>query len=444
MGKVLFQKYEIINQIGQGGMGKVFLARDLNLDRLVAVKEGDLYREMKLLRELVHPGLPMIYDFFQEDGNAYLVMEYVEGISLRKYLEKNKQVPEQLAVEWAMELCGILDYLHQCKPPVIYRDLKPENIMIQPDGRLKLIDMGAALRYTCGHQRQQLCMGTPGYNPKEQWKETKGNLTWDIYGLGAVLHEMLTGANPMRPPYERRALREYNKGFSKGLEQIIEVCTRKKSTDRYQNAEQLRQALENHHKLGRKSRCWWRIKKLITVIFFAIAGWNVVIPLFYGVPEQEIPFPYLEMPLFWIGLTLIFKTVFLRRKKAGSCLRKQEKNIWLTQKQFSGLYLLFFFLFGSLCGAGLFQMSGQASWIENSGNVVYAGETDERLWVEMRDQQGRKMLLKDGAVYVPEKSVRFEIPVESLPEGEVRLQMIAEDDNGKVYISRDFSISKTQ
>ena len=122
----------------------------------------------------------------------------------------------------------------------------------------KLIDMGAALRYTCGHQRQQLCMGTPGYNPKEQWKETKGNLTWDIYGLGAVLHEMLTGANPMRPPYERRALREYNKGFSKGLEQIIEVCTRKKSTDRYQNAEQLRQALENHHKLGRKSRCWWR------------------------------------------------------------------------------------------------------------------------------------------------------------------------------------------
>lgn len=441
MGRVLFQKYEILEQLGQGGAGRVFLARDKNLNRLVAVKEraaqeADLCREVELLKELCHPGLPEIYDFFREEGSDYLVMEYVEGISLRRYLERNERVPEALAVKWALELCEILIYLHGRKPAVIYRDLKPENIMIRPDGSIKLIDLGAALRCGFGTGREQLCMGTPGYSPKEQWRGTKGDKTWDIYGLGAVLHEMLTGENPMLPPYERLPLREYDRGLSGGLEQIARRCTSESPMDRYQSAEQLREALCHPGRTGSFQQSCWQLKRVIVSAAFLLTVLSLVLPLLKGVPEEEFPYPFLKVPLSLFGVWMFLRCVLLRwalpgRKKAGYFLQKQEKKVWLTEKRFSGLYVLFIFLLGGVCGTQL-----------PAGNAAYAGENAEKLWVEMRDEQGRKLLLKDGAVYKPEVSVRFELPVLRLPEEEIRLQMVAEGQDGSVYCSRVFLIEK--
>ena len=439
MGWVLFQKYEILEQLGKGGAGRVFLARDKNLNRLVAVKEraaqeADFGREVELLKELRHSGLPEIYDFFREEESDYLVMEYVEGISLRKYLERNERVPEVLAVKWALELCEILIYLHNRKPAIIYRDLKPENIMIRPDGSIKLIDLGAALRCGFGEERELLCMGTPGYSPKEQWQGTKGDKTWDIYGLGAVLHEMLTGENPMFPPYERRPLREYDRGLSGGLEQNVERCTSESPMDRYQNAEQLKEALCHPGRIGSFQQICWQLKRVIVSVSFLLAVLSVMLPLLKGVPEEEIPLPFLKVPLVLFGIWIFLRCILLRwshsgRKRAGYFLQKQEKKIWLTGKKFSGLYVLLFFLLGGVCGMQL-----------PAGNVVYAGENEGKLWVEMRDEQGRKLLLKDGAVYKPEVSVRFELPVFRLPEEEIRLQMVAEGQDGSVYCSRVFLI----
>lgn len=173
---ILFQKYEIIKQLGQGTEGRVYLARNLHLDRLAAVKERirkeeDPMQEAKLLKELEHPGLPVIYDFFRQGDREYLVMEYVEGITLRDYLQKNGKADFDQAVKWAVELCDVLSYLHERGQAVIYRDLKPENIMIRPDGRIKLIDLGTAL-YESFREGQCIDLaGTPGYCPKEQWKE---------------------------------------------------------------------------------------------------------------------------------------------------------------------------------------------------------------------------------------------------------------------------------
>ena len=440
MGRILFQKYEMIEQLGQGGAGRVFLAKDKNLNRLVAVKEqtvqenADLCREVELLKELKHPGLPEVYDFFREEESDYLVMEYVDGISLRKYLKKNERVPETLAVKWALELCEILIYLHNCKPAIIYRDLKPENIMIRPDGSIKLIDLGAALRCGFGAGREQLCMGTPGYHPKEQWQGTRGDKNWDIYGLGAVLHEMLTGENPMLPPYERRPLREYDRGLPSGLERIVERCTSESPMDRYQSAEQLKDALCHPGRAGNLPQICWQLKRVIVGVSFLLAVLSLVLPLWKGVPEKEIPFPFLKLPLNLLGVWIFLRCMLLGgahrgKKRAGYFLQKQEKKIWLTGKKFSGLYVLLVFLLGGVCGMQL-----------PAGNVVYAGKNEDKLWVEMRDEQGRKLLLQDGAVYKPEVSVRFELPVLRLPEEEIRLQMVAEGQDGNIYYSRVFLI----
>ena len=136
MEKILLHKYELIRQIGSGGSGKVFLAMDRHLERLVAVKESSesaSVEEMKLLRELEHMGLPVIYDYFKDQESAWIVMEYIEGMTLRQYLSRHKRVDEKQAVKWMLELCQIFHYLHDRHPAVIYRDLKPENIMIRQD-----------------------------------------------------------------------------------------------------------------------------------------------------------------------------------------------------------------------------------------------------------------------------------------------------------------------
>ena len=268
---ILGGKYEILGQIGRGGTGKVYLARDRHLERLVVIKESSkelLLTELELLKELRHPGLPLVYDCFRqevcleedfleqvcssEEGlpdrpqqknscqeSIFLVMEYIEGMSLRRYLETYGRVPEEQVLKWAQELCRILAYLHGRCPAIIYRDLKPENIMIRQDGTLKLIDFGGALAYAWGSERQALCAGTAGYAPKEQWEQTKGDVTWDIYGMGAVLHEMLTGVSPCRPPYGRRSVLEYDKTLSSAWDRIISVCTAGEASDRYQSAAQL-------------------------------------------------------------------------------------------------------------------------------------------------------------------------------------------------------------
>lgn len=446
MGEILFYKYELIRLLGCGGMSRVYLARDLHLNRLVAVKESAEefpFEEIALLKELEHQGLPGIYDCFEQEEKIYIVMEYVEGMSLRQYLSRYGALKEQQAVKWAVELCRILGYLHTRHPAVIYRDLKPENIMIRRDGALKLIDLGGALRYSCGSKRQTLCAGTFGYCPPEQWKETEGDVTWDVYGTGAVLHEMLTGANPSRPPYKRLPIEAYNKGYCSTLEKIIQKCTKEKPCDRYQSAAELENALLHYHKTGiwiRGKNIAKRISVLLTGMLGVLCG---LLPLWEGVPANQIPFPYLVKPLFFMLLSWFLYLIFYRinhQRLPGSggqtcadrnILRRQEKNIWLTEKKFSGLFGLFLFVFG-----GVFM----AAFLGAPLQPVQAKSGEESLWVEMRDDQGRKMLLKEGAVYAADECVRFELPAGRLPNKELALRLVAEGEDGKRYCSRVFLI----
>lgn len=437
MKEILSHKYEVLRPLGGGGTGKVYLVKDMHLNRLAAVKEsrdGFLQSEIAILKELDYPGLPGIYDCFRQGENTCLVMEYIEGMTLRQYLDKHGRVAERQAVRWMTELCGILVYLHGRSPKVIYRDLKPENIMIRQDGRLKLIDLGTAVNDFGWEGQGGFWAGTPGYSPPEQWRETRGDVTWDIFGAGAVFHEMLTGISPAKPPYARRPLGEYDRSLSKSLNKIIRTCTAEKPSDRYQSVKEVETALLHYHESFSLSKIRWMLKKSIVAAAAAYTAFCFLAPLAEGIPKSRIPFPYLEKPLFLLMITLLLYLLLLGRRNRRQFMHKQEKNIWLTEKQFSGLLSLMLFL---LAGA---WRPGNA---DTSPYAVCAREEQERLWVEMRDGQWRKMLLKEDAVLETWAPVRFEIPPERLPDQELSMQLIATGEDGNIYTSRVFKIHPT-
>jgi len=439
MKQILCNKYEVLKVIAEGGLGIVYLVKDLHLNKLAAVKVSRnpenpgarefAFREMEVLKGLSHSALPGILDFFEEKENICLVMEYVEGITLEQYLRKFGRVEVSLAVKWAVELAEVLQYLHTCNPPVIYRDLKPANIMIQPDGKLKLIDFGAAFVTSYGQKGEQMMIGTPGYSAPEQWQSGNAGKTSDVYGLGAVLHEMLTGIGPGQFFKERRPVREYDRSISRELEKVITTCLRKRQTERYQSMEQLKKALLNSEKRGKKKEWLFGIRRGIAVLLFFLAGEDLFFPLLKGVCREEFPFPFLTRPLILSGIALLYSIVFLKRTDRERILRRQEKSVFLTEKKFSGIFV---------SAALVMILAGMLRTKMDTRLSVQAAGEGNSLFVEMRDQQNRKLLLREGCVYQVSDRVRLEIPAERIPKGEIALRLVAAGEDGEIYESRVF------
>lgn len=267
-GTVLDGKYEILAEVGRGGMSIVYLARDKRLNKQWAVKEikndgkksaktllKGLEREANILKNVDHPVLPRIVDIINQDGTIYVVMDYIEGDTIQDRLKKEGAQPQELVVEWGLQLASALDYLHNMNPPVIYRDMKPSNVMIKPEGGVKLIDFGTAKEYEIENNADTTALGTRGYAAPEQFGDSKGRGIYntdartDIYNLGATLYHIVTGKNPCEPPYEIKPIREWNPTLSSGLEKIILKCTQANPNDRYQNCTELMYALEHYDEL---------------------------------------------------------------------------------------------------------------------------------------------------------------------------------------------------
>lgn len=216
---LLKERYQVLQELGHGGMGAVFLAQDVQLGRrLVALKEmsqnnlspADLQlavetfkREAYLLAGLQHPNLPSIHDYFEQAGHWYLVMSFIQGESLEKYLASapGGRLPLAEVLQIARELCNVLDYLHSQQPPIIFRDLKPANIMRSPDGHIYLIDFGIARLFKPGQAKDTTSYGSMGYSPPEQYGRTQTTERSDIYSLGVTLYEMLSGYDPSSSPF---------------------------------------------------------------------------------------------------------------------------------------------------------------------------------------------------------------------------------------------------
>src|SRR6187549_2621468 len=209
LASALADRYRIERELGQGGMATVYLAQDLKHDRKVAIKvlrpelaavigAERFLREIKTIANLQHPHILGLIDSGEVNGTAYYVMPFVEGESLRDRLTREKQLPIPDAVRIAAEVAGALDYAH--RHGVIHRDIKPENILLH-DGRAMIADFGIALAVAkAGGQRMTqtgLSLGTPQYmSPEQALGEKTIDARADIYALGAVTYEMLTGDPP--------------------------------------------------------------------------------------------------------------------------------------------------------------------------------------------------------------------------------------------------------
>lgn len=292
IGTFIDDKYEILKEIGHGGMSIVYLAMDKRLNKQWAIKElqkkardannevviQSAIAEANMIKKLDHPALPRIVDIIDEQDVIYVVMDYIEGETLDYVVNQYGAQPQEQVIEWAKQLCQVLHYLHTRTPPIIYRDMKPANVMLKPDGNLKVIDFGIAREYKSSHIQDTICLGTRGYAAPEQFGgQGQTDARTDIYCLGATLYHLVTGHNPAEPPYEIYPIRHWNPQLSGGLENIIEKCTQLNPNDRYQSCAELLYALEHYEEeddffkqAQKKKLNIFRLTSLMTIVFMIL------------------------------------------------------------------------------------------------------------------------------------------------------------------------------
>lgn len=262
-GTVLQGRYRILGILGSGGMSTVYKAQDLRfpkVQRLCAIKEmlnmatdprvralmmQNFEREASILASLSHPAIPQVYDYFTEGERAYLVTELIPGKDLETLLNETEGFfPETQVVQWAIQVCDVLTYLHTRSPqPIVFRDMKPSNLMLDEHGRIRLVDFGIAKVFQSGEKGTMI--GTEGYSPPEQYRgiaEPRG----DIYALGATLHHLLTKQDPrLEPPFtfHKRPIHQYNPAVSAELQEVINRALEYDIQKRFGSAEEMKRAL---------------------------------------------------------------------------------------------------------------------------------------------------------------------------------------------------------
>ncbi|NMM98812.1 MULTISPECIES: serine/threonine protein kinase [Bifidobacterium] len=294
---VVGKRYKILTQIGKGGMSAVYLAMDSSLNKQWAVKEirnvsdpvqrdlviKSLTVEANMIKRFDHPAIPRIVDLIEEKGSLFVVMDYVEGQTLASLLKKEGPQSEDDVVDWGIQLCDVLDYLHRRKHPVIFRDMKPSNVMLTPEGSIKLIDFGIALETGKGADNKPLVgddrqLGTPGFGAPEQFTEgATVDARTDIYALGATLFYLLTGSHPRKNGIV--PIRQINPSLSQGLEAVIEKATRENPDERFQTCADFAYALKHYREEDEAWRSALKAKwhgflgtSIAAVVCLALAG----------------------------------------------------------------------------------------------------------------------------------------------------------------------------
>ena len=265
--------YRIDGLVARSGMASIFRGTDVRDGRAVAIKvphpemEADpvlfdrFKREEEIGKKLDHPGVVRVFDD-EERSRRYMVLEWVDGRLLRQVLNEQKRLPQDRAIRITLALCKALDYIHS--QGVVHRDLKPENIMVGPNDQVKLIDFGIAAN--AGSRRLTFAklteaMGTPDYISPEQVKGKRGDARSDIYSLGIMFYEMLTGKVPFNGPnpfviMNERLLnnpippREANPEISPELQEIIYRALERDPNKRYPNCHEFALDLEHPEKVG--------------------------------------------------------------------------------------------------------------------------------------------------------------------------------------------------
>ena len=263
-GQKINDRYEIIKSIGEGGMANVYLANDTILDRMVAVKvlRGDLSddkfvrrfeREALSVSNLSHPNIVEVYDVGVEDGNHYIVMEYIEGKTLKQLLKKRETLTLSEVIDIMTQLTDGIAHAHESY--IIHRDIKPQNIMIEDDGRIKITDFGIAMALNATQLTQtNSVMGSVHYLPPEQASGKSATVKSDIYSLGILMYELLTGNVPFKGDNaveialkhmkdKLPSVRKQDPSIPQSVENIILKAAAKNPRNRYDSAKEMHEDL---------------------------------------------------------------------------------------------------------------------------------------------------------------------------------------------------------
>lgn len=274
-GQKINDRYEIIKSIGEGGMANVYLAHDLILDRDVAIKvlRGDLAGDEKFVRRfqrealaassLSHPNIVEMYDVGEDGGSYYIVMEYINGKTLKQLIKKRGALSLSETVDIMLQLTDGVDHAHASY--IIHRDLKPQNIMIQDNGAVKITDFGIAMALNNTQLTQtNSVMGSVHYLPPEQASGKGATVKSDIYSLGIMLFELLTGTLPFKGENaveiafkqikdDIPSVREINPEIPQSLENVVLKATAKNPKNRYASAKEMHDDLETVLSSDRKN-----------------------------------------------------------------------------------------------------------------------------------------------------------------------------------------------
>jgi serine/threonine-protein kinase len=253
----LGERYLIEKELGRGGMGVVYLAKDKQLERPVALKflgtlvdNNEEYRqrfvrEAKTAAKVNHPNIVQVYDISASEGKAYIAMEYVQGTSLFQYVQKKGKLVPREALNYMAQACSALYAMHSLG--IVHRDIKPDNILIAKGGTVKLMDFGLAKADDNRITKSNVVMGTPCYMAPEQALGKDVDARADIYALGLVLYEMLTGKVVFRdgdiltrqitemPP----KLSEIEPGIAPEIDEFAYKCIQKDPKDRFENCKKV-------------------------------------------------------------------------------------------------------------------------------------------------------------------------------------------------------------
>jgi eukaryotic-like serine/threonine-protein kinase len=333
-------RYQIVGELGRGSMGVVYQGFDPIIGRTVAIKtmlteglagpefqeyKARFQREAQAAGVLAHPNIVTVYDFGEDNGVLYLAMEFLEGKSLEQLVEEQHLLPVETIVPIFEQVCGALDHAHRNK--IVHRDIKPANIMVLDNGLVKVTDFGIAKMMSMGMTQAGQILGTPNYMSPEQVKGRPIDGRSDIFSLGVILYELITGEKPFggqnittviykiineNPPPPR----ELDATIHMGLSYVIQKSLAKNSDERYQTCRELAEDLRNYKNLGGMAApSATVVMKIPQAPVMAVQPTPAPVPT--PVPEQARPMSVQVIPpvasrqsgtspVVWVLFTLLF------------------------------------------------------------------------------------------------------------------------------------------
>lgn len=246
IGEIIAERYKLVDLLGEGGTSAVYLAENIVLNNLWAIKvlsksshllSFDM-EEIEILKNLSHPMLPRIADLTEDKENYYIVMDYISGSNLLKIIDSQGKVPEKILLKWTEDLLGVLMYLHSRIPPIIYRDLKPANIIVDDSGTLRLVDFGTARYHTNEVTEDTVYIGTQGYAAPEQYGIGQSDQRTDLFNLGMTIIHLATGIHPVKLESERKKDALKKAGISQKYIRYILKLTQTDRNKRFQTCDE--------------------------------------------------------------------------------------------------------------------------------------------------------------------------------------------------------------